>query len=237
MNIVAVFPHMDDEIGCAATLAHHALQGDQVTVVWTTAGEMASHFRGMAREETCRIRQKQAREVCSILGLQGRFLDFGDTRVSASREETVQLAVQYAELQPDAILTWDETSVFGAAHPDHRATARSAYDAITFSRLHAVLDEAGREDLQPVRKPVRFYQYAMYDDIKSPWPLVHVSLAEEAVLKAEKAYDLYAACYGWPYRGTDLTAERKRMGMEVGVPYAERFILRRPHAPAVERLV
>ncbi|MEW6420340.1 MAG: PIG-L family deacetylase, partial [Deinococcota bacterium] len=57
MRIMAVFAHPDDEIGCIGTLAKHAARGDEVMLVWTTLGELASQFGDTPHEEVRRVRR------------------------------------------------------------------------------------------------------------------------------------------------------------------------------------
>ena len=53
MNLMAVFAHPDDELGCVGTLAKHAARGDQVMLVWTTHGELASQFGDAGHTQRC----------------------------------------------------------------------------------------------------------------------------------------------------------------------------------------
>jgi len=237
VNILAVFPHPDDEIGCAATLAHHAASGDSVTLVWTTYGELASHFAGKPHAEVKAVREGHARHVAELIGAQVRFFDFGDTRVSGSREQNAGLACLYAELKPDAIITWDETSPGGSSHPDHRATARSAFDAITLARLPGILAEFGHPELEAHRKPVRFYQYGHYSPPQPGWPLVHISVSEAAVNIGAEILEFYAQFYGWKTDRENYIRDRKESGTRAGVEYADKYFLRRGYHPALERLI
>ncbi len=78
-TILACFAHPDDEIGCIGTLSNHVDKGDQVVLVWTTSGEMASHFDKMSFNEVKKIREEQGKVVGEIIGSQTMFLGFGDT--------------------------------------------------------------------------------------------------------------------------------------------------------------
>ncbi|MCV5335308.1 PIG-L family deacetylase, partial [Escherichia coli] len=68
MRLMAIFPHPDDEIGTAGTLARHALRGDAVKLVWLTRGELASQFGDAPPEEVAAGREGHGREVARILG-------------------------------------------------------------------------------------------------------------------------------------------------------------------------
>ena len=57
-SLLAVFAHPDDEIGCIGTLAKHSARGDEVMLVWTTMGELASQFGDAPHEEVTRVRRE-----------------------------------------------------------------------------------------------------------------------------------------------------------------------------------
>jgi LmbE family N-acetylglucosaminyl deacetylase len=230
VKIMAVFAHPDDEIGCAATLAKHAARGDEITLVWTTYGENASHFEGVEHAEVKRVREGHGREVAAMLGARHHFFDLGDTRLEGSRREAIELARLYTDLQPDAVITWDDFN----PHPDHRATAKIAYDAITLARIPKVMREGeGHEGRAAHRKPVSFYQYAAPE---SGRPVVHIEVNDTAELGA-RVLEYYGKFYGWEFTPEQFLGGRAALGRAVGVKYAEKFTLRRAHHPALEYLV
>jgi len=68
MTVLAIAPHPDDEsIGCGGTLRLHAKRGDRVVVVFLTSGELG--LKHLPRAEAWRIREQEARQAVSILGL------------------------------------------------------------------------------------------------------------------------------------------------------------------------
>jgi N-acetylglucosamine malate deacetylase 1 len=241
MKIMAVFAHPDDEMGCCATLAKHRARGDEVLLVWTTYGENASHFEGKTHDEVKQVREGHGKLVAEILGAQYRFFDFGDTHVKGDRAEALEMARLYAEWKPDAIITWDDWN----RHPDHRTTAKLAFDAITLARIPKVVrghddrsrradgQQSGHDTLEAHRKAVTFYQYAPSE---SPRPLVHVDVSEH-LEPAIKIRDFYAEFYGWEWTTEQFRASRATLGQSVGVKYAERFTIQRSQHPPLEYLV
>ena len=141
---MAVFAHPDDEIGCIGTLAKHAARGDEVMLVWTTLGELASQFGDASHEEVTRIRREHGAWVAGKIGAQHHFFDMGDSRMTGSRAEGLQLARLYAQFRPNAVITWSDDH----PHPDHRMSAKIAYDAITLARIPKIINEPG-EPLPP----------------------------------------------------------------------------------------
>ncbi len=223
MKLLAVFAHPDDELGCVGTLARHAARGDDVMLAWTTHGELASQFRDTSAEEVRRVRHEHGAYVAEAVGAAHTFFDMGDSRMTGGRDEGLALAALYARFRPDAVISWSDDS----PHPDHRMTAKIAFDAITLARIPKILADTG-ETLEAHRTPIRLYQYPT---LGSGRPQVHVDISDEVEL-VKRLFHFYADFYRWPYKADDFLAARRAAGREAGVDLAERFELRRPAAPA-----
>lgn len=223
MRLLAVFAHPDDELGCVGTLARHAARGDAVMLAWTTHGELASQFRDAQAAEVRRVRREHGGHVAGEVGAEFTFFDMGDSRMTGARDEALQLAALYARFKPDAVITWSDDS----PHPDHRMTAKIAFDAVTLARIPKILAETG-ESLSPHRDPVRLYQYPTQG---SQRPAVHVDIGDQRDLVL-RLFRFYAEFYGWKATPDDFLAARRAAGREAGVELAERFELRRHAAPA-----
>lgn len=247
MRIMAVFAHPDDEVTCIGTLAKHAARGDEVMLVWTTLGELASQFGDAPHEEVTRIRQEHGAWVAGKIGAFHHFFDLGDSRLTGGRAEALALARLYAQFRPNAIITWSDDH----PHPDHRMTAKIAFDAITLARIPKIVNEAGgRASLPPtmppapnlgadesprleaLREPVRFYQvYAP----ASPYPEVFVDITPTVDIGAE-VMTYYRDFYKWDWTPEQYREGRASTGRLSGVKYAERFNLRINHLHAREYL-
>ncbi|MFC4456252.1 PIG-L deacetylase family protein [Deinococcus sonorensis] len=242
MNVMAVFSHPDDECGCAATLAKHVRRGDDVMIVWTTYGEMASRFSGVPHAEVKRIREGWGRDVAAIIGARHHFFDMGDTRMQGSREEALQLARLYADFKPDAIITWDDRGggTF-TPHPDHRATVKIAYDAIVLARLPKALMEVGQgtEEPQAHRQPVNFYQYAQYGTPDPSLPLVHVDVGE-TIEVAGQVYGYYRRQLHGPdyvFPMEEFKIGRSANAHHTGAEFTEKYTVRRMYHPVIPYLL
>ncbi|UBV41956.1 PIG-L family deacetylase [Deinococcus taeanensis] len=250
MRVMAVFAHPDDEIGCIGTLAAHAARGDEVMLVWTTLGELASQFGDKSHEEVTRVRREHGAWVARRIGAQHHFFDMGDSRMTGGRDEALQLARLYARFRPNAVITWSDDH----PHPDHRMTAKIAFDAVTLARIPKIINEQGDEVAMPPapdlsgdtaiesgedvrrldawREPVRFYQYYAP---ASPYPEVFVNTTDTLDVAAEvMAY--YHAFYGWQWSAEQYRAARVDLGRLAGVGAAERFNLRAAHLRARDYL-
>lgn len=120
-NVLAVFPHPDDEaVTCAGTLKRLSGSGATVTVLLLTAGERGNPS-GQLDETLKTIRKSEAQEVARILGAaRVSFADFPDGRVSDERDRVrAYLADILQQLQPELVITYDLAGLDG--HPDHVA--------------------------------------------------------------------------------------------------------------------
>jgi N-acetylglucosamine malate deacetylase 1 len=228
MRLLAVFSHPDDELGCVGTLKKHVERGDEAMLVWTTHGELASQFVEHSDEEVRRIRVEHGAYIANKVGASYHFFDMGDSRMTGSREEALQLARLYATFKPDAVITWSDDN----PHPDHRMTAKIAFDAITLARIPKILNENASQPYEAHRKDMKFYQYVTSSSNR---PVVHVSI-EEQIEAVTEMFTFYQEFYKWHYTPEQFKADRARNGREVGVKYAEKFQIRATYHPTLEYL-
>ncbi|MER3479637.1 MAG: GlcNAc-PI de-N-acetylase [Meiothermus sp.] len=246
MRLMAIFPHPDDEIGTAGTLAKHARRGDAVKLIWLTRGELASQFGDAPPEEVARVREGHGHAVAEIIGAEYEFLGYPDAGLTGGREEALVLARKIAAWKPDVVFTWDPHDV----HPDHRAAYWATLSALKLCRIpklvgagaaQASFSSQGRVDgaslvdispqpegmggstggvaLEAHRSPVRLLHYYRSD---LPRPAVYVDISP-TIDVAEQVFRLYQAFYRWEYSPEAFRANRARLGQEAGVRFAERF--------------
>jgi LmbE family N-acetylglucosaminyl deacetylase len=68
MNVLILAPHPDDEaIGCGGTIIHHVEQGDKVSAVFLTSGELG--LKKYSRERAWQIREAEAQRSAKVLGI------------------------------------------------------------------------------------------------------------------------------------------------------------------------
>ncbi len=127
-NVLAVFPHADDEtVNCGGALHRFSTFGASVTLLLLTAGERGNPG-GTLDPSLKVIRQREAERVAGILGV-SRLIqqDFGDGQLTDRREEVkAYLARTIRFIGPDLILTHDPAGLDG--HPDHVACAEILID-------------------------------------------------------------------------------------------------------------
>lgn len=118
MNVLVIAPHPDDEtLGCGGAILLHRQQGDRVTVVFLTSGELG--LKQISSQEAWAVREEEARLAANVLGIERTvFLRCPDWFVGDHMEAAGHaLRPILAEEKPDLIylphpLEW---------HPDHKA--------------------------------------------------------------------------------------------------------------------
>jgi LmbE family N-acetylglucosaminyl deacetylase len=127
-NVLAVFPHADDEtVNCGGALHRFSTAGASVTLLLLTAGERGNPG-GTLDPNLKVIRKGEAERVAGILGV-SRLIqqDFGDGQLTDRREEVKEyLARTIRFIEPDLILSHDRAGL--DCHPDHVACAEILID-------------------------------------------------------------------------------------------------------------
>jgi LmbE family N-acetylglucosaminyl deacetylase len=136
---MSIHAHPDDqEFTVAGTLAKWARAGCEIVSVCITSGGAGSNKYtplDMTRHALVTIREDEQREACRILGVKETiFLGYEDGALEPSiglRRELTRLIRRH---RPEAVLTGDPTvRYYGTTymnHPDHRAAADVALDAV-----------------------------------------------------------------------------------------------------------
>jgi LmbE family N-acetylglucosaminyl deacetylase len=156
---MSIHAHPDDqEFTVGGTLAKWARAGCEIVTVCITSGGAGSNQHtppDMTREALVSIREDEQREACRILGVKETiFLGHEDGMLEPSiamRRELTRLVRRH---RPDAVLTGDPTvRYYGSIymnHPDHRAAADVALDAVFPSAgTRLIFPELLAEGLEP----------------------------------------------------------------------------------------
>jgi LmbE family N-acetylglucosaminyl deacetylase len=257
--ILALVPHPDDaEFYAGGTLAKMIAEGARAIIAVATDGRCGSFECGS--DALIRLRAEEAKQAAAVLGAEPPILlgypDMGLDSLPPGllREQFIRLIRQY---KPDVVFAEDPFAP-GEVHPDHRATAWAASDAIHYASLPLVHPEHLAEGLQPHFVPEKYF-YAENPtkankivDISSTMEKKLAALAEhktqmtflvEDVLRqaciagldleallGEAVHDPMAAI-SWA-----LKAQAAEIGQRAGVQYGEAFRYARFH-PFVEALL
>jgi len=135
-SAMVIVAHPDDaEFTMAGTVAAWTKAGCRVTYIVCTDGNAGSHEPGMTREKLAEIRRSEQRAACFILGVsEVVFLGYDDGELQPTMELRRDLVRAIRQYKPEVVLTGDPTALFSGDyyinHPDHRAAAQAALDAV-----------------------------------------------------------------------------------------------------------
>jgi LmbE family N-acetylglucosaminyl deacetylase len=163
-RVLSIHAHPDDqEFTVGGTLAKWARAGSAVATVCITSGNAGSNDytpASMTREALAPIRREEQREACRVLGIsEVIFLEYEDGALEPSLALRRDLTRIIRRHRPDAVVCGDPTVRFYGAnymnHPDHRAAADAALDAVFPSaETRLIFPELLDEGLEPHK--VRF---------------------------------------------------------------------------------
>ncbi len=135
-SAMAIVAHPDDiEFSCAGTLARWARHGCRVAYVLCTSGDVGIAKDGMTRAQAAEIREAEQREAARLAGAaEVVFLREPDGMLQATLELRRKLVREIRRFRPEVVICGDPTVVWAGDdyinHPDHRAAATAAVDAI-----------------------------------------------------------------------------------------------------------
>jgi len=119
MKVMVLAPHPDDEcIGCGGSICAHVKQGDLVTAVFLTSGELG--LKHLPRDKARAIRETEASRAARILNLKKiHFLKCSDWTLGDEITNASQLLYPLIQkLKPNLIYIPHPDD----GHPDHQAT-------------------------------------------------------------------------------------------------------------------
>ncbi len=182
---LCLVPHPDDaEFYAGGTLAGMARAGDRILIAVATDGIKGSFE--LEGAELVEARHAEMVNAARVLGAEEPiFLGFTDFELEKLapgwlRERLIYLIRKY---KPDAVLTEDPFWL-GETHPDHRAVALAAMEAINYARLPRIHPEHLKEGLEPHFVTEKFYyseepaRFNKAIDISATFDVKMASLAE-----------------------------------------------------------
>jgi LmbE family N-acetylglucosaminyl deacetylase len=135
-SAMTIFAHPDDaEFSCGATLACWAQAGCQITLVLCTNGNAGTHDTSYSRESLARTRAEEQRRAAEALGVRRVVcLERDDCELEPTLELRRDLVRLIREHRPEVVVCGDPAAWFYESfyinHPDHRAAARAAVEAV-----------------------------------------------------------------------------------------------------------
>ncbi len=149
-KVLVLVPHPDDaEFYAGGTISLWAAEGAEIIIAVATDGSRGTLVH--SRAELTGLRREEARRACAVMGANPPIFlnhtDFELDRLPAGllREEFMRLIRQ---VRPDALICQDAFAA-DEVHPDHRAAAWAAADAVNYSTLPLVYEEHRQAGLEP----------------------------------------------------------------------------------------
>ena len=166
-RVLAIYGHPDDEGQVTGSLARFIAEGDEVTLVCATRGEVGEiSDPSLGTAETLGyVRELELRASMAQVGFSDvRLLPYRDSGMDGTPEnddprslhqqdaDTVVEAIVtiMRDVRPHMVFTWDPTGGYG--HPDHVAVHKHTVSAFDVSGDASALPEAG-----PAWTPQRLY--------------------------------------------------------------------------------
>ncbi len=189
-SAMAIVAHPDDiEFSCAGTLARWGKEGARISFVLCTSGDVGIDQPGMTRKQAGEIREAEEREAARIVGAKEViFLREPDGLLQPTLELRKKLVREIRRFRPEVVICGDPTIVWAGNdyinHPDHRAAATAALDAVFPAAGQPNLFEELREEGLEAHKPRKVYVTSWGDGD------VYVNIAEtiESKIDALRAH-------------------------------------------------
>ena len=133
---MVIVAHPDDiEFGCAGTIARWTQSGAEVVYVLCTSGDVGIAEPGMTKARAAEIREAEQAAAAEIVGVKEVvFLREPDGMLENTLSLRKRLVREIRRFKPEVVITGDPTVVWARSdyinHPDHRAAAGAALDAV-----------------------------------------------------------------------------------------------------------
>jgi LmbE family N-acetylglucosaminyl deacetylase len=133
---MVIMAHPDDaEFSCAGTVARWIKEGTEVVYVLCTSGDVGIAEPGMTKAKAAEIREAEQQAAAEVVGVKEViFLREPDGLLENSLALRKRLVREIRRFKPEVVITGDPTVVWARDtyinHPDHRAAAGAALDAV-----------------------------------------------------------------------------------------------------------
>jgi len=135
-RVMAIFAHPDDiEFGCAGTIARWVQAGAEAVYVLLTSGDVGIADTSLSREEASAIREAEQSAAAEVVGVKEViYLREPDGALVNTLELRKKLVREIRRFRPEVLICGDPTAWFVSEnyinHPDHRAAAAAALEAV-----------------------------------------------------------------------------------------------------------
>jgi len=197
-SAMAIFAHPDDiEFGVAGTLARWAKNGTKISYVLLTNGDVGIDDPKISQDEAIRIRQEESRIAAKIAGAHEiTFLDQPDGLLEANLKLRKMLVKEIRRFKPEVVVCGDPTVTLPSEtyinHPDHRAAATAAIDAVfPASGQPTLFSDIEEQEGYKAHKPRKVYIQVWSE------PTTFINIGETIDLKIEALRAHKSQMNGW----------------------------------------
>jgi len=222
-RILCISAHPDDnEFTIAGTVARWVREGRDVAFCLATTGGAGVNEHTPSNEGLIPIREKEQRAAAKILGVKEIvLLGYTDGTLEPTLDLRRDLTRVIRRFRPDIVMTGDPTvRYYGHEylnHPDHRAVASAALDAVFPSaETRAIFPELLAEGLEPHKVKQVFISGSLSPDV-----FVDIGATLAAKCRALKAHRSQVGKGEWVDQL--LKSWALRDGKRGGLRYAEAF--------------
>ncbi|MFW6082566.1 MAG: PIG-L deacetylase family protein [Chloroflexota bacterium] len=217
-----IYAHPDDvDFSAAATAAKWAQAGCEVVYLILTDGSAGSHETGMTKEKLTEIRRKEQQAAADVTGVaKCIFLDQPDGLLESTltlRKEVVRVIREH---KPEAVVCGDPRPYFSGNtyinHPDHRAAARLAVEAVfPAAEMNLLYPDLVAEGLEGHK--VNIVYVSTRED-----PNCYIDVTDTVELKIEALRQHKSQMGDWD-PDPRIRARLAEIGKQAGCSYAESF--------------
>ncbi len=160
---MVIVAHPDDiEFSCAGTVARWVQNGARVAYVLCTSGDVGIAEPGMTKAKATEIREAEQRAAAAVVGVnEVVFLREPDGMLENTLGLRKRLVREIRRFKPEVVITGDPSVVWVSDtyinHPDHRAAAGAALDAVFPAAGQPNLFEELTEEGLSAHKPRKVY--------------------------------------------------------------------------------
>lgn len=223
-SAMLIYAHPDDiEFSAAGTVARWTKEGCEVVYVVITDGNVGSHEEGMTSVRVAEVRRAEQEAAAKVAGAkQCVFLGYHDGLLQPTLELRKDLVRLIRQHKPEVVICGDPTSYFPnntrINHPDHRAAATAAIDAVfPAAEMPLLYPELEADGLTPHR-----VDYVMISSPADATFYVDISETIDAKLEALRAHESQLG--DWDLE-EPIRTWASETGQKVGFEYAEAFRL------------
>ncbi|MCB9420649.1 MAG: PIG-L family deacetylase [Ardenticatenaceae bacterium] len=217
-----IYAHPDDiEFGVAGTAALWARHGAEVIYVVITDGNVGSHEPDMTAEKLAEIRRAEQTAAAEVAGASCIYLGYHDGLLQPTLELRQKLVRLIRQHKPNVVVCGDPTIYFSGDgtrinHPDHRAAAQAAIDAVfPACEMHLLYSEMEDEGIMPHKVN---YVYVSYGSN----PNYYIDISETIDTKIEALRQHVSQLGDWDPEDR-IKEWSAGTGRKVGFKYAEAF--------------